>query len=172
MAALAGIDVDAAGYRLHYCKGSYFSVAPAKARLVSRLVYPVPGHVSLGVHAVVGPGRAACASGPTRSTCPTGGSTTAWTRRSARAFGERRAPAGARHRRRRPGAGHERHPAQAPGPGRAGFRDFVIAEESARGLPGLVNLVGIDSPGLTSSPAIARRGGAAPRTLVEKGSDE
>jgi L-2-hydroxyglutarate oxidase LhgO len=34
-------------------------------------------------------------------------------------------------------------------------RDFVIAEESARGLPGLVNLVGIDSPGLTSSLAIA-----------------
>ena len=36
-----------------------------------------------------------------------------------------------------------------------GFRDFVIAEESARGLPGLVNLVGMDSPGLTSAPAIA-----------------
>ena len=34
-------------------------------------------------------------------------------------------------------------------------RDFVIAEESARGLPGLVNLVGIESPGLTSTLAIA-----------------
>jgi 2-hydroxyglutarate dehydrogenase len=34
-------------------------------------------------------------------------------------------------------------------------RDFVIAEESGRGLPGLVNLVGIDSPGLTSCLAIA-----------------
>ena len=31
VAALAGIDLDAAGYRQHYCKGSYFSVAPAKA---------------------------------------------------------------------------------------------------------------------------------------------
>ena len=40
------------------------------------------------------------------------------------------------------------------GPGQ-GFRDFVIAEESARGLPGFVNLIGIDSPGLTASPAIA-----------------
>jgi L-2-hydroxyglutarate oxidase LhgO len=41
---------------------------------------------------------------------------------------------------------------QAPG---HGFRDFVIAEEAARGLPGFVNLVGIDSPGLTSALAIA-----------------
>jgi L-2-hydroxyglutarate oxidase LhgO len=40
------------------------------------------------------------------------------------------------------------------GPGE-GFRDFVVAEESARGLPGLVNLVGIDSPGLTSCLALA-----------------
>src|SRR5712691_12670989 len=44
--------------------------------------------------------------------------------------------------------------ARLQGPG-GDFRDFVIAEESARGLPGFVNLVGIDSPGLTSAPAIA-----------------
>ena len=31
----------------------------------------------------------------------------------------------------------------------------MIAEEGARGLPGFVNLVGIDSPGLTSALAIA-----------------
>jgi L-2-hydroxyglutarate oxidase LhgO len=30
-----------------------------------------------------------------------------------------------------------------------------VAEESARGLPGLVNMIGIDSPGLTSSLALA-----------------
>lgn len=36
------------------------------------------------------------------------------------------------------------------------FRDFVIQEETSRGFPGLVNLVGIESPGLTSSLAIAR----------------
>ncbi|HET8645724.1 MAG TPA: FAD-dependent oxidoreductase, partial [Vicinamibacteria bacterium] len=44
--------------------------------------------------------------------------------------------------------------AKLQGPGQ-GFRDFVVAEEGARGRPGLVNLVGIDSPGLTSALAIA-----------------
>lgn len=41
------------------------------------------------------------------------------------------------------------------GPGEA-FRNFVIRDESDRGLPGLANLTGIKSPGLTSAPAIAR----------------
>ena len=41
------------------------------------------------------------------------------------------------------------------GPGEA-FRDFVIAHEEGRGFPGLINLVGIESPGLTAAPAIAR----------------
>ena len=44
--------------------------------------------------------------------------------------------------------------ARLQGPGTP-FRDFVIAEESARGLPGWVNLVGIESPGLTSCLEIA-----------------
>jgi len=37
-----------------------------------------------------------------------------------------------------------------------GFRDFVIRHEYERGLPGFINLVGIETPGLTASPAIAR----------------
>jgi L-2-hydroxyglutarate oxidase LhgO len=37
------------------------------------------------------------------------------------------------------------------------FRDFVIAEESEADLPGFVNLIGIESPGLTAAGAIAER---------------
>ena len=40
------------------------------------------------------------------------------------------------------------------GPGEP-FRDFIINHEDDRGLPGLINLIGIESPGLTSAPAIA-----------------
>jgi L-2-hydroxyglutarate oxidase LhgO len=36
------------------------------------------------------------------------------------------------------------------------IRDFVIRQESDRGLPGFINLIGIESPGLTASPAIAQ----------------
>jgi L-2-hydroxyglutarate oxidase LhgO len=36
------------------------------------------------------------------------------------------------------------------------FRDFIIRDEADKGLPGFIDLIGIESPGLTSSPAIAR----------------
>lgn len=53
IAELAGIDVDSAGYRLKYCKGSYFSYA--KKSPVKMLVYPVPHKdlTGLGVHATL-----------------------------------------------------------------------------------------------------------------------
>jgi L-2-hydroxyglutarate oxidase LhgO len=36
------------------------------------------------------------------------------------------------------------------------FRDFVIKEEKDLGLEGFINLIGIESPGLTAAPAIAK----------------
>ena len=35
------------------------------------------------------------------------------------------------------------------------IRDFVIKDEVDKGLPAFINLIGIESPGLTASPAIA-----------------
>jgi L-2-hydroxyglutarate oxidase LhgO len=153
IAGLAGIDVDAAGYRQHYWKGSYFSVRPARAGVVSRLVYPVPGHVSLGVHAVVGlEGR--LRFGPDAEYLPD--------RALDYRVDESKRPAFAASVRRlvpeiadddlEPDMAGIRPKLQGPG---QGARDFVIAEEGERGLPGLVDLVGIDSPGLTAALSIA-----------------
>jgi L-2-hydroxyglutarate oxidase LhgO len=36
------------------------------------------------------------------------------------------------------------------------LRDFYIKEESERGFPGFINLIGMESPGLTASMAIAK----------------
>jgi L-2-hydroxyglutarate oxidase LhgO len=153
VAAMAGIDVGAAGYVLHWWKGSYFAVSGARARITSRLVYPVPTHVSLGVHAVLGlEGR--LRFGPDAEYL-------AQRAPDYRVDEAKLATFGAAVRRLFPQIADAdltpdiagiRPKLQAPG---AGFRDFVIAEESARGLPGFINLVGIESPGLTSAQAIA-----------------
>jgi L-2-hydroxyglutarate oxidase LhgO len=153
VAALAGVDLDAAGYRQHYCKGSYFSAASRCARLVSRLVYPVPAHESLGVHVVLDTGGR-LRFGPDAEYLPDRRLDYRVDSEKRRAFAE---------------AARSILPEIADGdlePDISGIRpklqpkggpprDFVIAEESARGLPGLVNLIGIESPGLTAAPAIA-----------------
>jgi L-2-hydroxyglutarate oxidase LhgO len=153
VAALAGIDVAAAGYRLHWWKGSYFAVSGPKAKLLSRLVYPVPTHVSLGVHAVLGlDGRVRF--GPDADYLPLRAQEYAVHEGKRAEFGEavRRIVPAILDEDLAPDISGIRARLQGPG---EGFRDFVIAEESARGLPGFVSLIGIDSPGLTSSPAIA-----------------
>lgn len=153
IAGLAGIDVDAAGYRQHYWKGSYFSVRPARAAVVSRLVYPVPGHVSLGVHAVVGlEGR--LRFGPDAEYLPDRALDyrVDESKRAAFATAVRRLVPELDDDDLSPDMAGIRPKLQGPG---QGVRDFVIAEESARGLPGLVTLAGIDSPGLTSALSIA-----------------
>ena len=153
VAALAGIDVDAAGYRQHFCKGSYFAVAPARAGLVRRLVYPIPGQYSLGVHAVIGlDGR--LRFGPDAEYVARDADYRVDDSKAA-AFAEaaQRLIPSIRESDLSPDISGLRPKLQGPG---EGFRDFVIAEESGRGLPGLVNLLGMDSPGLTSALAIAR----------------
>ena len=39
---------------------------------------------------------------------------------------------------------------------RGPVKDFYISEEESLGFPGFINLIGIESPGFTSSLAIAR----------------
>ncbi len=155
IAGMAGIDIDQRGYRIHLCKGEYFSLAPQARVILRQLIYPVGSATAagLGIHATldlagrirfgpnahyvseidyaVDPGRAVEFAEAIKGYLP-------------QIRSEWLTPdfAGIR--------------TKLAGPGE-GFRDFVIAEETAAGLPGLVNCIGIESPGLTASGAIAER---------------
>lgn len=168
VAALAGIDVDAAGYRLHYVKGDYFSVTRAQAAKVTRLVYPVPpvaGH-GLGVHwtldlegrARLGPDATWIERVGTAGLGTAGGpSPSAYAvdpaKRQAFLAAARRFLPFLESNDLAPEMSGIRPSLRTPG---SPERDFVVVHETGRDMPGLVNLVGIESPGLTSSLAIAR----------------
>lgn len=156
VATMAGIDIDQAGYRLQYCKGDYFALSGRASRGLSRLIYPLPDPYLkyLGVHVTLDvAGRARL--GPDATFLPD--------RRVSYAVDESRLASFLE-------AGRRILPwleAEDLSPERAGIRprlggpgeparDFVICHEAGRGLPGLVSLIGIESPGLTAASAIAR----------------
>ena len=142
---------------LYYCKGNYFSLAGRQP--FSRLIYPVPASASLGVHLtvdlagqarfgpdqqwlddevvdlyepidyVVEPSRGAVFYEAVRRYYPTLPDNSL-----------QPAYSGMRAKLQRPGGGVE---------------DFLIQGPDSHGVAGLVNLFGIESPGLTSSLAIA-----------------
>jgi L-2-hydroxyglutarate oxidase LhgO len=153
VAASAGIDIDAAGYRLKLCKGDYFALASRLRGIVRHLVYPAPVHAGLGVHVTLD------LEGNLRA----GPDTTYVASTSYDVDPDKAAQFGAALRRYLPEVRDEdlrpdyagiRPKLQGPSDP---ARDFVIEEASRFGLPGLVNLIGIESPGLTASEAIAER---------------
>ncbi len=153
VAERAGLDVDACGYRLHYCKGDYFSLAPSSPVRLDHLVYPVPAQAGLGIHATLDLGGRIRFGPDTEYVTAVGYEIDA-----SKAAGFAQAVA-----RYLPGVSpSDLSPDYAgirpklAGPG-GGFADFVVSEESDRGLPGLVNCIGIESPGLTAATAIADR---------------
>jgi len=153
VAALAGLDVDARGYRLRPCKGDYFALAPGAPVSFQRLVYPVPATAGLGIHATldlsgrvrfgpdaeyvdrlrydVDPAKAGPFAEAVRRYVP-----------AMRVDWLQPDYAGIRP--------------KLAGPGEA-FRDFVVAEESGAGLPGLISCIGLESPGLTAALSIGDR---------------
>ncbi|MGA8849311.1 MAG: NAD(P)/FAD-dependent oxidoreductase [Dehalococcoidia bacterium] len=152
IAQLAGIDIAKACYKLHYCKGEYFSLDSKYRNLVSRLIYPTPEQVGHGIHwRQALDGRVLL--GPSAHYVEAIDYAVDETQKqdfynSAKRFlpfveleDLASESAGIRP--------------KLQGPGEA-FRDFVIANEEETGFPGLINLIGIESPGLTASLAIAR----------------
>jgi L-2-hydroxyglutarate oxidase LhgO len=132
-----------------YAKGNYYSLSGRAP--FSRLVYPVPEPGGLGVHVTLD------LAGQARF-----GPDVEWVERIDYAVDPKRADRFyAAIRRYWPGL-----PDGALAPGYAGIRpktagpgepapDFVVQGPGAHGVPGLVHLFGIESPGLTASLALA-----------------
>lgn len=154
IANVMGIDLDRAGYRHRYVKGSYFAVRGRAETRVDRPVYPLPepDHAGLGVHLTVDT-SGQMRLGPDVEPLP---EQTEDYRVSAERLGafvaaaQRFLPA-LRSEDLSPDMAGIRPKLARP----SGYPDFLIVEESKRGLPGVVNLLGIESPGLTASLAIA-----------------
>jgi L-2-hydroxyglutarate oxidase LhgO len=153
IAELAGIDLDASGYRLRLCKGDYFSLSAGVPLRFSHLVYPVPAGPGLGIHATVDLGGR-IRFGPDAHYVDDLDYAVEAAKASDFAEAIRRYVPSMQSDWLAPDYAGIRP--KLSGPGEA-FRDFVIAEESGRGCPGLVNCIGIESPGLTASPAIGQR---------------
>lgn len=153
VASLPGLDCRAAGYVLHYCKGVYFRTSQRLP--VSRLIYPVPredAH-SLGVH-LTRDLAGAFRFGPDAAYVSGENYDVEESKREAFAASIRRYLPELDPALLSPDTAGIRPKLQGP---EEGFRDFVIQEESGRGLPGWINLIGIESPGLTSALAIAEQ---------------
>lgn len=134
---------------IHYCKGNYYTLSgPAP---FSRPVYPVPEKAGLGVHVTVD------LAGQVRF-----GPDTEWIDEIDYDVDPARAEAFYEAVRRyypaladgaiAPGYSGIRPKLQAPG---EDARDFVIQGAEDHGVPGLTNLYGIESPGMTAALAIA-----------------
>lgn len=149
IAASLGLDTIAAGYHITPCKGEYFRI---KRRLgVKHLLYPLPGKNSLGVHLSMD------RAGNLRL-----GPNAIYVKEIDYRVDEA-------HRKEFFQAAQTFLPAlqeEDLEPDFAGIRpklqeegedvrDFVIQEEAGPGYPGFINLIGIESPGLTSCLAIA-----------------
>jgi L-2-hydroxyglutarate oxidase LhgO len=150
IAEMAGIDIDQHHYRLHYCKGEYYQIT--KKIAINRLIYPPPEHAGLGIH-ITQDLHGCQRLGPSAYYVDTidyqmDGSAHDYFFQAAQSY--------LPHLKKedlQPDFAGVRPKLQGP---QESFRDFVIADETEKGLPGLINLIGIESPGLTSSLALGK----------------
>lgn len=148
VARMAGIDIESENLKIHWCKGEYFKTT--KIKDIPHLIYPLPDPTGtfLGIHLTVN------LNGEVRF-----GPNVVWLNDLDYTVDE----------------SHQKEFEHAVGryldiepdwlsPDDAGirpklqrqggeFRDFHIREE----YPGFINLMGIESPGLTSAPSIAEQ---------------
>lgn len=142
-------------YKIHYCKGEYFTIDPPKNHLIKRLIYPVPAKnlKSLGIHATIDLSGGA-KLGPNAYYLKENNIDYSVDKSNKQEFFE----AAKRY--------LEFLEIDDISADQAGIRpkiqkegeeakDFIIKNEIDEGFDNFINLVGMESPGLTASLAIA-----------------
>ncbi len=146
IAEMAGIDIDEAGYKIQYCKGDYFRISGPPP--VKMPVYPVPSGPGLGIHLT--PDLAGSIRMGPNAYYVNGIDYRIESRQEDFVESVERYMPSIRKYVVNPDSSGIRPQLKAGKP----FRDFIIRHESDRGLYGLIDLIGIESPGLTAAPAI------------------
>ena len=151
IASLAGIDTEAANLKLHWCKAEYYKTSERFS--FDKLIYPMPDPTGmyLGIHLTLN------LAGEVRFG-PSAYYVDSLDYGMDETYKQEFIDCVSQYlnidtEKLHPDDTGIRPKLQAVG---EGFRDFYIKEESSRGLPGFINLMGIESPGLTSCLAIAR----------------
>jgi L-2-hydroxyglutarate oxidase LhgO len=153
VSAMLGIDIDKAGYRINYCKGMYFRVGGDISRFPKMLIYPVPpapGFVGIHTTPDLGGGMRL---GPYDEWVDTIEYTVDETLRELFFKSTVSFLPFLKMEQINPDTAGLHPKVQKKG---EPMKDFVIRHEADKGLENFINLVGIESPGLTSSPAIGR----------------
>lgn len=149
------LGIDDEYLRIQFCKGQYFSINPPKNRLLNHLVYPVPDPnlIALGIHVTIDLGGGA-KLGPDAVYLDENiyDYKVDLTRKKVFYNSVKRFLPFLELEDLSPEMAGLRPKIQKKG---EASKDFYIQEESERGCPGFINLVGIESPGLTASLAIA-----------------
>lgn len=154
IAEMTGIDIDKAEYRLRLCKGEYFSVRNLKSGLISHLIYPPPlkNLKGLGIHVTksldgnIRLGPNAFYVDTIEYTVDVSHAEVFYN--SVKEF--------------LPFLEYSDIEADMSGirpklyDANEQVRDFIITHETNKGLPGVINLIGIESPGLTSCLSISK----------------
>ena len=146
--SIAGIPAETIP-REYYAKGNYFTLAGRSP--FTRLIYPVPVPGGLGVHLTVDLGGQA-KFGPDVEWVESIGYAVDPTRAQSFYAAVRRYWPGLQDGALQPGYCGIRPKIVPPG---APAQDFVVQGPETHGVPALINLFGIESPGLTASLALA-----------------
>lgn len=153
IAQMAGFDIDALKYKLYYCKGDYFSISGSSG-ILNHLVYPVPHEkgYGLGVHATLDLNGYIRLGPDTTYVDHIFYDVDSQKKNDFYEAAKIYLPF-LKEEQLMPDTSGVRPKLQGP---EDGFRDFIIREESDRGFPGFINLIGIESPGLTACLAIGK----------------